>query len=94
MLGLAYEYADPPSAFTEYRSHRGSQLASAIADLPNELIEALRRATVSAQIDKVNALIDRVAERFPAAADQLQNMADHYEYEAILASLETGRRNE
>jgi hypothetical protein len=58
------------------------------------LIVELRDATIGAQIDRINTLIDDVAEHLPDAAKQLRYMAERYEYEALLAVLDRGISDE
>jgi DNA polymerase III gamma/tau subunit len=58
-----------------------------VAAIPAGLRAALREAIVSADLDRVHELCDRVAAADAATATVLRELAERYEYEALLALL-------
>ncbi len=81
VAGVKYEYEDeaieaPSGIATELT---GSDLAG----LPPSLLEEMRDATQSADLDRLHALIDQAAETDAALAERLRTLAARYEYERL-----------
>jgi PAS domain S-box-containing protein len=89
-LGLRYVYEPAPrraptNAF-EPRQH-ALALSGVVRDLPEELVEELRRAVIQARAKHIDELAGRVAEHSPDAAEQIRVLADNYRYQDLLESL-------
>jgi hypothetical protein len=56
--------------------------------IPDPLLEQLREATVNVRFERLKELIQSVAGHSPEAAQQLQQLADNFQYEALLATLD------
>ena len=63
-------------------------LAQAIFELPPDLVDQLRQATIKAQMDLIGELIDQVANSAPDLAKELRHLADQFQYEKLLRLLE------
>jgi hypothetical protein len=63
--------------------------AGKLEQLPPELIEQLRAATLSGSKRRLDQLIAKVRESGDAgSADALQELADRYQYDALIGLLE------
>jgi CheY-like chemotaxis protein len=89
VLHIDYVYGDEARRESSPPRADATELAAAVAELPGELVEELRRATIAGRIDRIGALIARVADRAPEAAERFREMADRFDYEQLLAALDT-----
>jgi PAS domain S-box-containing protein len=82
-LGMAYIYRDGRDAARSLVPLTPADLAGLD---PAERI-ALREALESLAVDRITAIIRRIGEHNPALAEALQNLADDFDYPAILRAL-------
>ncbi|MCX6676037.1 MAG: response regulator, partial [Methanothrix sp.] len=61
-----------------------------VAALPPDLVDKLRDAVESADIDRLNDLAGQLITDHPAFAKRIQEMAARYEYEALIKFLSPG----
>jgi len=88
LLGAHYTYEDEAAA-----SGPGSERAldtEALAALPGDLVDRIRRATVNADFDAVLELADEVARVDERLAATLRELAERFDSERILAALPGG----
>jgi len=92
LLDITYDYEETNGA--EGQSANGIQaLSEALGQLPLELVEELRNATLSGNKKLLDKLILRVPEAGDAkSAHALQELADKYEYDALMRMLEEACR--
>jgi signal transduction histidine kinase/DNA-binding response OmpR family regulator len=84
-LGAAYVYEEEMRGGVEPEPATSAQLApGALADIPNELIEELRQATIDARLERLLKLIERVGEHSTETADCLRRLAGDFKYGALL----------
>jgi CheY-like chemotaxis protein len=89
LLGIEYEYVDSAPASDEAPVSPLALTAESLSTLPRELLEQLRRATLTGNKKQLDALIIEVRAAAPAAtADALQSLADTYEYDALTRILD------
>jgi PAS domain S-box-containing protein len=87
-LGISYLYADD-----ERQTESVAALASALngevlTALPMELMDGLRHAVRNGENDQLDALIGKVMEQDAPFARALRDLADKYEYDALIKLLE------
>jgi len=88
-LGIEYVYADEGSPEVDDGATTAAALSSAsLQGLPADLRERMLLATVSADLDALLGCIRQVAEESPTLAESLDELANGYQYDAILALLE------
>jgi PAS domain S-box-containing protein len=83
-LGVRYRRAAPYPARSRPPS---SSAVRMVEELPEDLVDALRRASRTADYDEMRALIGRVPEERAALADKLRELLERYDYDAINAAL-------
>ena len=83
LLGVEYEYADQPVAGTAPKGEL-PPTRIAVTRLPAELRGALRRATVTADLDRMRALIGEAAAHDAEVARRLGDLAEGFEYRQLL----------
>jgi hypothetical protein len=59
-----------------------------LTKLPVELMEQLRHAVLNGENDRLDELIGKVTEQDAALAGTLRDLADKYEYDALMQLLE------
>jgi signal transduction histidine kinase/DNA-binding response OmpR family regulator len=67
-----------------------SRTPQSLARLPRELVDQMREATISGDMDQLAELLERVGEHDPQLAEVLRDLADRYEYEELLEMFEDG----
>jgi PAS domain S-box-containing protein len=89
-LGVVYLYAgDDRSQGTESVAALASALnGETLTKLPVELMEQLRHAVLNGENDRLDELIGKVTEQDAALAGTLRDLADKYEYDALMQLLE------
>jgi len=88
LLGSHYVYAE--EAATPEPEEGGALSAEAVAALPGDLVDRIRRATVAADFDAVLDLADEVDRIDHQIAKALRSLADRFDSERILAVLPGG----
>jgi PAS domain S-box-containing protein len=86
--GVEYVYAaDPENALQE----EAAELApESLTGWPHELIEAMREAVVTADLDQLLAKIDEVEARDPRIARGLRRLAESFQYQKLLDLFSAG----
>ncbi len=93
LLNIAYDYEEIGGADGQPVAGVAALSAERLGQLPPELIEELRNATLSGSKRRLDRLILRVRETEDAgSANALQELADKYEYDALTRLLEEARR--
>jgi PAS domain S-box-containing protein len=94
LLNIAYDYEEIGGAEGEHISGLAALSADGLGKLPPELVEELRNATLNGDKTLLDKLILKVRESEDAgSANALQELADKYEYDALMRLLEkAGRR--
>ena len=87
-VGVEYVYADQPSAGSE--DVDAELAAGALAGWPMELIESMREAVITADLDQLLVRIEEVEARDPGIARGLRRLAEGFEYQKLLDLLDTG----
>jgi PAS domain S-box-containing protein len=89
LLSIAYDYEEPTGAEDQPRAGAAALSTESLGQLPRELIEEIRNATLSGNKKLLDKLILKVPETGDAeAARALQELADKYEYDALTRLLE------
>ncbi|HTC90128.1 MAG TPA: PAS domain S-box protein [Bryobacteraceae bacterium] len=89
LLHIAYEYEETGGADVQPVIGTAARSAWKLEQLPPELIEQLRAATLSGSKRRLDQLIAKVRESGDAgSADALQELADRYQYDALIGLLE------
>jgi hypothetical protein len=89
LLHIAYEYEETVGADGQPVTGSAAASAGKLGQLPPELIEELRAATLSGSKRRLDQLIVKVRESADAgSADALQELADRYQYDALIGLLE------
>jgi PAS domain S-box-containing protein len=89
ILGIEYVYSNE-NPVDDTLAENLNMTLSTMADLPPGLVGELRQTTISAQIDQLYELIDRVENHSPQIAKQLRLLADDFEYDKLLGVLNSG----
>lgn len=94
LLNIAYDYEEPNGGdSTKLPAIVEALSAEKLGHLPRGLVEELRSATLSGNKRLLDNLIVRVRETEDAgSAHALQELADHYEYDAMKLLLEEACR--
>ena len=88
-LGVAYIYEDASGSAGDQFAGTAALSPERLEQLPRELIEELRKATLSGKRKLLDALILKVREAGNSeTADALKDLAGKYEYDALLRFLE------
>ena len=88
LLGVHYVYEE---ATATSEPETGSAFsAQALAALPEDLVDRIRRATVSADFDAVLELADEVGRTDQQLATSLRDLAERFDADTILATLPGG----
>jgi PAS domain S-box-containing protein len=93
LLNIAYDYEEGSEAEGQPRGGVEALSAEKLGQLPRELTEDLRNATLSGNKRLLDKLILKVGETGNAgSANALQELADKYEYDALTLLLEAACR--
>ena len=90
LLGLHYVYE--AEAATPEPEEVGALSVAAVAALPSDLVDRIRRATVAADFDAVLYLADEVERTDHQLAAALRNLAGAFDSDRILAALPGGEK--
>ena len=93
LLNIAYDYEEMSGNESEPAAGVSALSAERLGQLPLELVEELRNATLSGNKRLLDKLILKVRETGDAgSAHALQELADNYEYDALTQLLEEACR--
>lgn len=81
-VGVEYVYADHPAA--ESREDAADLTPGSLADWPPDLIEPMREAVVTADLDQLLTKIQGVESRDPRVARGLRRLAEGFQYQKLL----------
>jgi CheY-like chemotaxis protein len=87
-VGVEYVYADHPAA--DGQTDAPELTPESLADWPQELIDPLREAVITADLDQMLARIGDVESRDPVVARGLRRLAEGFEYQKLLDLLGAG----
>jgi CheY-like chemotaxis protein len=87
-LGVQYNYQKAPSG----RINKTGKIAKlSFDDLPDNLASRMLEAAVRVDLDCLLELIEEAAEKFPAAAGKLREMAKSFRYDELIKLLKNRR---
>ncbi len=87
-VGVEYVYAEHPTA-ANYEEP--PELTSeSLSDLPHDVIDQMRDAVITADLDQLLAKIDDVGVLDPRIAQSLRRLAENFQYQKLLDLLSTG----
>ena len=93
LLNLTYDYEEPGEADGQPLAANAAPSADRLGQLPLELVEELRNATLTGNKRLLDKLILKVRETEDAgSAHALKELADKYEYDALTQLLEAACR--
>jgi response regulator RpfG family c-di-GMP phosphodiesterase len=81
-VGVHYLYADDPT--TAAREEAAELTAESLATWPRDLIDPMREAVITADLDELLARIDEVRARDPGIAQGLRRLAEGFQYQKLL----------
>ncbi len=81
-VGVEYVYAEQPTAAA--RNEEAELTRQSLAGLPPELIQPMREAVLTADLDQLLAKIEEVEARDPRIAQELRRLAESFQYEKLL----------
>ena len=84
-LGIQYLYEDESNL---EKTARNDQFIVSMHSLPKDLIDQIRQATVTANLNRLLNLIDKTGQFDPHVAMKLKIMAEQFDYENLLKVLE------
>lgn len=85
-LGVEYVYADLPPAGKE----AAALTPESLAGWPQNIIHSMREAVITADLDQLLAMIQKVEARDPRIAQGLRRMAEGFQYQKLLDLFGTG----
>jgi CheY-like chemotaxis protein len=91
-VGVEFVYAEHPTAATEQKLDDLS--ADCLADWPAGLIDPMREAAITADLDQLLAKIQDVVPRDPRIARSLRNLAEGFQYKKLLDLFSTEHAHE
>ena len=85
-LGAVFVYGDPLPVCPDSPEAAASEAltAEALAGVPRALIDQMRSATLNADLDQLESLIDQVAAHSAPLAGKLRKLADDFQYDTLL----------
>jgi CheY-like chemotaxis protein len=83
LTGAEYLYEETSSLKVSETADDKVLMCKTVAALPPDLVNQMRAAVESADIDQLNDLVLQLAKGQPLLAKQIQEMAARYEYEAL-----------
>ena len=81
-LGVEYDYVEDPRA--EVQEEAAELTPESLAGLPHDLINPMREAVITADLDKLLATILEVEARDPLVAKGLRRFAESFQYQKLL----------
>ena len=89
-VGVEYVYADPPAAAAGEET--AELTPESLAGWPRDLIDPMREAVLTADLDQLLAKIQEVEARDPRIARGLRRLAEGFQYQKLLDLFSTGSR--
>jgi PAS domain S-box-containing protein len=86
-LGVEYVYAEPPTAAAQEEA--AELTPESLAGWPRDLIDPMREAVITADLDQLLAKIQEVEARDPRIAQALRRLAEGFQYQRLLDLLST-----
>jgi CheY-like chemotaxis protein len=83
LLGLEYVYADEP-VLLSHESNAGDWMKTKVEALPEALVAQLHAATVTADLDRMLALISQIERHDPVVAGKMRSLAEGFAYQKLL----------
>jgi PAS domain S-box-containing protein len=87
-LGVEYLYGEGPTAAA--RQEAAELTTESLAGWPQNLIEPMREAVITADLDELLAIIKTVEARNPGIAQGLRRLAEGFQYQKLLDLFGTG----
>jgi len=87
-VGVEYVYADPPTVASEQEAVELTP--QSLAGWPDELINPMREAVTTADLDQLLLSIKDVEARDPATAQGLRRLAESFQYQKLLDLFSAG----
>jgi response regulator RpfG family c-di-GMP phosphodiesterase len=87
-LGVEYVYAEGPAAAAQ--EEPAELTPESLAGWPQDLIQPMREAVITADLDQLLATIQVVEARDPRIAQGLRRMAEGFQYQKLLDLLSAG----
>jgi hypothetical protein len=91
---VEYEYADDSTAAAAGAAEAAELTPDSLASLPRQLIDSMREAVVTADLDQLLAKIQEVESHDAHVAQGLRRLAEGFQYEKLLELLTAGARIE
>jgi PAS domain S-box-containing protein len=93
-FGDIFVYSEMTGKKTKPGSEKGIHLTpEAVADIPEELIVKMRKATINAEFDTLMDIIDQVEVYAPDISVNLRKLANEYQYDSLLSLFRKGQTN-
>jgi PAS domain S-box-containing protein len=87
-VGVEYLYAEDPTATAQ--EEEAELTPESLAAWPQDLIDSMREAVVTADLDQLLAIIQEVEARDPRIAQRLRRLAEGFQYQKLLDLFSTG----
>jgi CheY-like chemotaxis protein len=87
-VGVKYVYAEVPAATAQLESPES--IAESVAEWPQDFIDQMRDAVITADLDRLLAKIDEVVVLDHEVARGLRRLAETFQYQKLLDLLNTG----
>ena len=87
-LGVEYVYAEDPAAAAQEEA--AELTPESLAGWPQDLIDPMREAVITADLDQLLARIQEVEARDPRIAQGLRRLAEDFQYQKLLDLFSTG----
>ena len=87
-LGVEYDYAENPTAAAQEEA--AELTAESLSGWPQDLIDSMREAVITADLDQLLARIHELEARDPRIAQELRRLAEGFQYQKLLDLFGTG----
>jgi PAS domain S-box-containing protein len=87
-VGVEYHYAEDPTAAAQ--GEVAELTPDFLADWPQEIIDSMREAVITADLDQLLATIQEMETRDPRIAQGLRRLAESFQYQKLLDLFPTG----
>jgi PAS domain S-box-containing protein len=87
-LGVKYQYAEVPTVSAQ--GDVAELTPASLADWPQEIIDPMREAVITADLDQLLATIQEFESRDPGVAQGLRRLAESFQYQKLLDLFSTG----
>jgi DNA-binding response OmpR family regulator len=81
-VGVKYVYAEHPTAETQ--DEPAELTSKSLAGWPHDVIDPMREAVITADLDQLLTMIDAVELRDPGVAKGLRRLAEGFQYQKLL----------